>query len=129
MNPIFQAAGCDRSGRTPCQRATHPRVIEALADFANPLSILTKSTMIVRDLDVLQRLDRAAPLTVSMSVGTLDESVRRVVEPGTPPGRKRLEILASFAAADIRTVDIQGGRVAGDRDRDEVPVIVRDCAG
>jgi DNA repair photolyase len=38
-----------------------------------------------------------------MSVGTLDESVRRIVEPGTPPGRKRLEILGRFAAAGIRT--------------------------
>ena len=78
-------------------------VVSALADFANPLSILTKSTMIVRDLDVYRRLAEAAPLTVSMSVGTLDEDVRRVVEPGTPPGRKRLEILSRFAEAGIRT--------------------------
>jgi DNA repair photolyase len=78
-------------------------VVSALADFANPLSILTKSTMIVRDLDVYRRLAEAAPLTVSMSVGTLDEDVRRVVEPGTPPGRRRLEILARFADAGIRT--------------------------
>jgi DNA repair photolyase len=78
-------------------------VVSALADFANPLSILTKSTMIVRDLDVYRRLAETAPLTVSMSVGTLDEDVRRVVEPGTPPGRKRLEILSRFAEAGIRT--------------------------
>jgi DNA repair photolyase len=78
-------------------------VVSALADFANPLSILTKSTMIVRDLDVYRRLAEVAPLTVSMSVGTLDEDVRRVVEPGTPPGRRRLEILSRFAEAGIRT--------------------------
>jgi DNA repair photolyase len=78
-------------------------VVEALADFENPLSILTKSTLVVRDLDVYRRLNEVAPLTVSMSVGTLDEEVRRVVEPGTPPGRKRLDILARFAAEGIRT--------------------------
>jgi DNA repair photolyase len=78
-------------------------IVESLADFANPLSILTKSTLVVRDLDVFERLNEVAPLTVSMSVGTLDEAVRRVVEPGTPPGRKRLEILSRFAAAGIRT--------------------------
>jgi DNA repair photolyase len=78
-------------------------VVSALADFSNPLSMLTKSTMIVRDLDVFHRLARRADVTVSMSVGTLDESVRRVVEPGTPPGRRRLEILARFADAGIRT--------------------------
>ena len=79
------------------------RVVSALADFENPLSMLTKSTMIVRDLDVFSRLAEVADVTVSMSVGTLDENVRRVVEPGTPPGRKRLEILARFADAGIRT--------------------------
>jgi DNA repair photolyase len=78
-------------------------VLEALADFENRLSILTKSTMILRDLDVLRRLDQAAGVTVSMSVGTLDEAVRRIVEPGTPPGRKRLDVLARFADAGIRT--------------------------
>jgi len=78
-------------------------IVGALADFGNPLSILTKSTMIVRDLDLFQRLAEAADVTVSMSVGTLDESVRRIVEPGTPPGRRRLEILARFAEAGIRT--------------------------
>jgi DNA repair photolyase len=78
-------------------------VVSALADFANPLSMLTKSTMIVRDLDVFRRLAQRADVTVSMSVGTLDESVRTVVEPGTPPGRRRLEILARIADAGIRT--------------------------
>jgi DNA repair photolyase len=48
-------------------------------------------------------LNDVAALTVSMSVGTLDEEVRRVVEPGTPPGRKRLEILRRFSEAGIRT--------------------------
>jgi DNA repair photolyase len=78
-------------------------VIGALADFGNPLSILTKSTLIVRDLDEYRRLNERSGVTVSMSVGTLDEEVRRVVEPGTPPGRRRLEILARFADAGIRT--------------------------
>jgi DNA repair photolyase len=78
-------------------------IIGALADFGNPLSLLTKSTLVVRDLDEFRRLDDAAGATVSMSVGTLDEDVRRVVEPGTPPGRRRLEILTRFAHAGIRT--------------------------
>jgi DNA repair photolyase len=78
-------------------------ILRALVDFRNPLSLLTKSTMIVRDLDLFRELDEVAPLTVSMSVGTLDESVRRIVEPGTPPGRRRLEILGRFAEAGIRT--------------------------
>ena len=78
-------------------------ILQALIDFRNPLSLLTKSTMVVRDLDLFRELNQVAPLTLSMSVGTLAEDVRRVVEPGTPPGRKRLEILGRFAEAGIRT--------------------------
>ena len=58
-------------------------VIEVIGEFENPLSMLTKSTMILRDLDLYRRLNEVAPLTISMSVGTLDEKVRRIVEPGT----------------------------------------------
>jgi DNA repair photolyase len=105
-------------------------VLEAFADFANPLSMLTKSTMIVRDLDVFTRLHEVTDVTVSMSVGTLDEDVRRVVEPGTPPGRKRLEILGRFAAAGIRTgvlvAPILPGLTDGEEHLDEV---LAACAG
>src|ERR687898_617765 len=78
-------------------------IIEVIGDFQNPLSMLTKSTMILRHLDLYERLHEVAPLTISMSVGMLDESVRRVVEPGTAPGRRRPDILARLAEAGIRT--------------------------
>ncbi|TMJ97173.1 MAG: radical SAM protein [Actinobacteria bacterium] len=94
-------------------------VVEAFADFENPLSMLTKSTMIVRDLDVFARLAAVAEVTVSMSVGMLDEGVRRVVEPGTPPGRKRLEILSRFADAGIRTGVLVAPILPGLTDDDE----------
>jgi DNA repair photolyase len=94
-------------------------VLEALADFANPMSMLTKSTMILRDLDVFRRLVEVTSVTVSMSVGTLDERVRRVVEPGTPPGRRRLEILGRFAAAGIRTSVLVAPILPGLTDDDE----------
>jgi len=105
-------------------------VVEALADASNPLSILTKSTLIVRDLDVFRRHAERARLTVMMSVGTLDERIRRVVEPGTPPGRKRLEILARFADAGIRTgvlvAPVLPGLTDGEEHLDEV---LAACAG
>src|SRR5918992_2903787 len=94
-------------------------VVQALADFGNPLSMLTKSTMIVRDLDVFRRLAERADVSVAMSVGTLDEDVRLVVEPGTPPGRKRLEILSRFAEAGIRTGVLVAPILPGLTDDDE----------
>ena len=99
-------------------------IVGVLADFGNPLSLLTKSTLVLRDLDAFRRLDESASVTLSMSVGTLDEAVRRVVEPGTPPGRKRLEVLARFADAGIRTgvlvAPVLPGLTDGNEQLDEV---------
>jgi DNA repair photolyase len=104
-------------------------VVEALAHFENPLSMLTKSTMIIRDLDVYTRLNEAAPLTISMSVGTLDEDVRRVVEPGTPPGHRRLEILGRFASAGIRTGVLVAPILPGLTDTEEhLDAVLAGCA-
>jgi DNA repair photolyase len=104
-------------------------VVETLARFENPLSMLTKSTMIVRDLDVYTRLNKVAPLTISMSVGTLDEDVRRVVEPGTPPGPKRLEILARFSEAGIRTGVLVAPVLPGLTDTEEhLDAVLAACA-
>ena len=104
-------------------------VLEALADAANPMSMLTKSTMIVRDLDVFERLNEVTDVSVSMSVGTLDEDVRRVVEPGTPPGRRRLEILGRFAEAGIRTAVLVAPILPGLTDDDEhLDEVLAECA-
>ena len=94
-------------------------VLETLAEFGNPMSMLTKSTLILRDLDVFRRLNDVAGVTVSMSVGMLDERVRRVVEPGTPPGRRRLQILGRFAEAGIRTSVLVAPILPGLTDDDE----------
>ena len=104
-------------------------IVGALADFRNPLSLLTKSTLVLRDLDELRRLNEAAGVTVSMSVGTLDEAVRRVVEPGTPPARKRLDVLARFADAGIRTGVLVAPILPGLTDDEEhLDEVVAACA-
>jgi DNA repair photolyase len=104
-------------------------VLEALADFGNPMSMLTKSTMIVRDLDVFRRLNAVTDVAVAMSVGMLDEEVRKVVEPGTPPGRRRLEILGRFADAGIRTTVLVAPILPGLTDDDEhLDEVLAECA-
>jgi DNA repair photolyase len=104
-------------------------ILQAYVDFEQPLSLLTKSTMIVRDLDLYERLNDAASLSVSMSVGTLDEEVRRIVEPGTPPGRRRLELLGRFAEAGIRTGVLVAPILPGLTDDDDhLDEVLRACA-
>ncbi len=78
-------------------------VLEVLTEHANPFSILTKSALVVRDLDVLTTAAERADVRVNFSIGTLDERVWRATEPGTPHPRRRLDALRRLADAGIRT--------------------------
>jgi len=78
-----------------------PQILRALIDFRNPFSILTKGTMIVRDLDLLLAASRVTDVHTAMSIGTVDEAAWRATEPGTPHPRQRLEAVAAMNAAGI----------------------------
>jgi DNA repair photolyase len=75
--------------------------IEALGDFANPLSIITRGPMIVRDLDVLTRAAKRATVHITFSIPTLDEEIWRKTEPGTAPPRQRLRAIRELVDAGI----------------------------
>lgn len=77
------------------------KCLEAFRDYHSPVSLITKGTLIVRDIDVLVELARRADLTVTFSIPTVDENIWRKTEPGTPPPRKRLEALKKLVAAGI----------------------------
>jgi DNA repair photolyase len=77
------------------------RIIEALTDYRNPFSILTKGTLILRDLDLLVEAAKVTDVGTAFSIGTLDEDVWRKTEPGTPNPRARMEAVAALNAAGI----------------------------
>jgi DNA repair photolyase len=76
-------------------------LIQVLSDARNPFSILTKSTMILRDMDLLVEAAKRTSIGVSFSIGTLDERAWRSSEPGTPPPRQRVEALRRLVDAGI----------------------------
>ncbi|MDP9797940.1 DNA repair photolyase [Catenuloplanes nepalensis] len=76
-----------------------PEIITALRDFANPFSILTKGTLILRDLPLLREAASVTRVGVSMSVGFVDEGVWRSAEPGAPSPRRRLDAVAALTDA------------------------------
>jgi DNA repair photolyase len=75
--------------------------LEALCDFSNPFSIITRGPMIVRDLDVLVEASRRADVSVTFSVPTLDEEVWRKTEPSTAHPRQRLRALKCLVDAGV----------------------------
>src|SRR6202163_763109 len=77
------------------------RCLEAFRDFKTPVGLITKGTMVIRDIDVLVELSRQAKTTVCFSIPTVDETVWAKTEPGTPPPQKRLKVLKTLVDAGI----------------------------
>jgi DNA repair photolyase len=71
-----------------------PGILEALRDAANPFSILTKGSLILRDLDLLGECAGVTDVGANVSVGSVDRQMWRAVEPGTPSPQKRLDVCA-----------------------------------
>ena len=76
-------------------------IVEVLAGARNPFSVLTKSTLILRDLDLLAEAARRTEVRANFSIGTLDEEVWRTSEPGTPHPMRRMEAVAKLNAAGV----------------------------
>src|SRR5207245_6225246 len=77
------------------------RCLEALVEYPMPTSIVTKGPLVVRDIDVLKKLDEKTDLTVYFSVPCVDEEIVRKTDPGTAPPRQRLRALRMLREAGI----------------------------
>jgi DNA repair photolyase len=119
------------TGTDPYQRAEGRYklmrgIMEALIDHRNPFSILTKGTLILRDLDLLQRAAEVAPVSAAFSIGTLDERVWRETEPGTPHPKARMEAVRTLTDAGIPTGILMAPILPGISDRpDQLREVVR----
>jgi DNA repair photolyase len=76
-------------------------VLEVLRDYANPCSVLTKSPLLLRDLDLFVELAETAGFSANLSIGTLDEEVWRRSEPGTPHPRARMAAVRQLVEAGV----------------------------
>jgi len=76
-------------------------ILRALADYETPASIITRSPLVVRDIDLLQQLARVAGATVSVSIATMDPALARELEPTVAPPAKRIEAVRRLADAGI----------------------------
>ena len=70
-----------------------PGILQAFLDFQSPVSLVTKSTLVWRDRELLVRLQAQAGVRVNFTITTLDPVIWRALEPGTPPPMKRLEVM------------------------------------
>jgi DNA repair photolyase len=96
-----------------------PGILSALRDFANPFSILTKGTLILRDLPLLQQAAAVTKVGLSYSIGFLDEELWRRVEKGTPSPRRRLDAVRRLSDAGFAVGVLLAPILPGLTDTDE----------
>jgi DNA repair photolyase len=93
------------SGVTDCYQPVERKLkltrscLEVLAEFRNPVGIITKNALVTRDLDILQELNKYKAVIVYLSVTTLDEKLCSVLEPRTSRPQARLKTLETLAKA------------------------------
>jgi DNA repair photolyase len=81
-----------------------PEILAALEEAETPVSILTKSPLVLRDVEIYERMAKKLPVSVNLSVPTLDEEAWRATEPHTPSPAARLD-----AVAELRSRGIDSG--------------------
>ena len=97
------ALGINTDGWQPLEKQMEVTrsVLKVLAECRHPISIVTKSALIVRDLDLLQDMARDRLVSVMVSITTLDNDVKRALEPRTASPQARLNVLEQLSAAGV----------------------------
>ena len=89
-HPVALGTNTDPYQRAEGRYALMPGIIDALADTGTPFSILTKGTLLRRDLDRLAEAATRVPVDIAMSIAVYDDELQQSVEPGTPTTKARL---------------------------------------
>jgi DNA repair photolyase len=77
------------------------KTLELFLKFNYPVHILTKSILITRDTDIIEKINSSTRALVSMSFSTVDENISSIFEPNVPPPRERLETLRFFKSRGV----------------------------
>jgi DNA repair photolyase len=121
------------SGVTDCYQPVERRLkltracLEVLAEFQNPVGVITKNAMVTRDIDVLRRLAAFDGVQVFLSITTLDEELARTLEPRASTPALKLEALRALRDAGIPTGVMMAPIIPGLTDH-EIPALLEAVA-
>ena len=117
------------SGVTDCYQPIERKLkltrgcLEVLAEFRNPVGIITKNFLVTRDIDFLSELARHNAVAVYISITTLDSELRKVMEPRTSPPAARLEAIRRLAQAGIHVGVLMAPIIPGLTDHEILAVL------
>jgi DNA repair photolyase len=101
------------------------RILEVLSATNHPVGIVTKSALVLRDLDILQSMAERGLVKVALSVTTLDRKLARAMEPRASAPDKRLETLGTLAAAGVPTSVMMAPVIPGLNDAEMERILER----
>ncbi|MBM3715095.1 MAG: radical SAM protein [Actinobacteria bacterium] len=100
--PVMLGTNTDPYQRAEGRYKLMPQIIGALTDNGTPFSILTKGTLLRRDLPLLTDAAQQVRVSLAMSIAVFDDALQHSIEPGTPSADARLETVRAAAAAGFR---------------------------
>lgn len=112
------------SGNTDCYQPVEKelqltrQLLEVFLKYKHPVGIVTKNTLILRDLDLLKELNRFGLISVAISVNTLDDKLRRKLEPRASSINKRLQLIERLSAVGIPVTVLAAPIIPGLNDHD-----------
>ncbi|NOS56426.1 MAG: PA0069 family radical SAM protein [Cyclobacteriaceae bacterium] len=130
LKPSWNAVPIMLSGNTDCYQPQEKKfeitrsMLKVLAQYRHPVSIISKNSLVLRDLDVLQDLASDNLVHVYISITTLDEELRRTLEPRTASSIKRLKTVEALAKANV-PVGIMNAPIIPGLNHHEIPAILK----
>lgn len=133
LKPSWNAVPIMLSGNTDCYQPLEKKwgitrqILKVMAQYRHPVSIISKNGLVVRDIDLLQDLASDNLVHVYISITTLNEELRRAMEPRTASGIKRLKTVEELAKANI-PVGIMNAPIIPGLNHHEIPAILKAAA-
>lgn len=103
------------------------RILELALTYRQPLMLITKNALILRDRDLLAEMAKHSLVQVALSLTTLDEGLRRVLEPRTSTGARRLDAIAELGRSGIPTMAMIAPVIPALNDK-EIPELLKRAA-
>lgn len=121
------------SGNTDCYQPVERKLgitrklLEIFAKYQHPVGIITKNATILRDLDILQDLAKDRLVTVMISITSLDDKLRSVMEPRTSSVNKKLDAIEKLSVAGV-PVGIMNAPLIPGLNHHEIPKVIKAVA-
>ncbi len=133
LHPSWRPAPISVSGNTDCYQPLERKMeltrklLKVFVRYRHPVGMITKNSLILRDIDLLKELAADNLIHVYISITTLDENLRRVMEPRTASAAKRLKTVQELAKASI-PVGIMNAPIIPGLNHHEIPAILKAAA-